>query len=318
MSIVHCQLFSGVSPLSNHTHPEHAVNRGQRLCQSGRCSRVHIQHGAGIFTAASVKHIRDVDAAGRHRRSKTADGVGDVFMKNGDPARLGAYTHIAVGIIHRIDDEEDIKILKSSLLIPDDRVSIPSLRQGEALIRSEGMIRPCKVKFAISDVKEAYSLAESFKNNSEGNEDIAIKFAATSVLNDEEVREEIQDMILVLLLFFKKNGFDRWYDAIHFFLAKIIIILQEQGRYEIVNGRLQVIFEIISETIKGMQLGLNVKQRGNIHMFLMRFLELYYYQKCDYKVKPAETNLMQMFYVNHIQKFVDEIPCDEEVEDSEE
>ena len=224
----------------------------------------------------------------------------------------------ATKIIHRIDDEEDIKILKSSLLIPDDRVSIPSLRQGEALIRSEGMIRPCKVKFAVSDVKEAYSLAESFKNNSEGNEDIAIKFAATSVLNDEEVREEIQDMILVLLLFFKKNGFDRWYDAIHFFLAKIIIILQEQGRYEIVNGRLQVIFEIISETIKGMQLGLNVKQRGNIHMFLMRFLELYYYQKCDYKVKPAETNLMQMFYVNHIQKFVDEIPCDEEVEDSEE
>lgn len=216
----------------------------------------------------------------------------------------------ATKIIHRIDDYEDIKILQSSLLIPEDRTSIPSLKQGEALIRSEGMIRPCKVNFELSDVKENYSLSNTFKPNSEVDKVIAIQFAATSVLSDQKTKQEIQEMIYALLKNFYKYSFEKWYDTIHAFLVSVILIMQEQKKYEVVDGRFQVVSNVILDVITDIQKNLTVKERGCINMFISRFLELYYRQKNDYKVKDLEIKLMDIYFRNNIQKITEKLSAE--------
>ena len=59
----------------------------------------------------------------------------------------------ATKIIHRIDNEKDIKILQASMLLSDNMVCFPSLAQGEAIIRTDNMQRSAKVKVLKSSLK---------------------------------------------------------------------------------------------------------------------------------------------------------------------
>ena len=68
----------------------------------------------------------------------------------------------ATKIVHRIDNVKDMKLLQSALLLRDNESNLPSLTQGEALIRTDGMSRPCKVKIYLSDRKENYKLSTTF------------------------------------------------------------------------------------------------------------------------------------------------------------
>ena len=98
-------------------------------------------------------------------------------------------------IIHRIDNEKDIKLLQSALLIPDDKTSLPALAQGEALIRTEGMKRPCKVKIYCSDVKENYHLSDSFQHSGVANAELEYAFAAMAILSDDTIADGIRTAI---------------------------------------------------------------------------------------------------------------------------
>ena len=82
----------------------------------------------------------------------------------------------ATKIVHRIDNSNDIRVMQSCMLLPDDLLSFASLRQGEALVRTDYMTKPCKVKILLSDVKEEYSLAATFRNGDAPDNRLPIRF----------------------------------------------------------------------------------------------------------------------------------------------
>ena len=208
----------------------------------------------------------------------------------------------ATKIVHRIDDGEDIKILQSCLLLPNDCYSIPSLKQGEALIRSDGMLRPCKVLIHRSEIKDNYSLSSSFQSTSNSCDDkIATRFAAAAVLNNKSTEQEIQDMVIAMLVIFSKDGFNNWYDTVNSFLKRVIMTMKEHRNLDLLDGRLQVMLETISHAIMSMHFELSFKERGCIHMFIMRMIELYYKRKDEYKVRDLELKLMSVYLKNNIE-----------------
>lgn len=203
-------------------------------------------------------------------------------------------------LIHRIDNEGDIKVIQSSLLIPDDKVSLPALRQGEALIRTESMTRPCKVRIHCSEVKEEYSLSESFQGESTANEELGIIFAATAILTDEAVRHEIEGCVKQLISVCVQTDMENWYVTVEHFMLDLIDILHEWRKYDMVDCRLDVIFEIISQTIKCMRNGASVREIGRLHLFIMRVMDLYREQKNGYFVKDAAIELLKQYMYREI------------------
>src|SRR5699024_11086786 len=125
-------------------------------------------------------------------------------------------------IIHRIDNEKDIKILESSLLIPDDKTSLPALYQGEALIRTEGMTRPCKVTMYCSNIKEQYSLSDSFQRKTLSSEELQIISATMSILSSEEVLKIVQYCIRQVLHDLAESDMENWYETVKTFIVELI------------------------------------------------------------------------------------------------
>lgn len=198
-------------------------------------------------------------------------------------------------LIHRIDNGDDIKVIQASLLIPDDRTSLPALRQGEALIRTEGMTRPCKVKIHCSEIKEAYSLSESFQGERDANEKLGVIFAATAILADEVVKREVEHFVKQFLLVLLQSGLEDWYVTAEHFMLDLIDVLQQRRKYDMVGSRLDVMFEIVSQTIKTMKEGVSVRETGRLHLFVMRVMALYRERKEGYYVKDGAVLLLRQY-----------------------
>lgn len=203
----------------------------------------------------------------------------------------------ATKIIHRIDNEKDIKILQASLLIPDDITSIPSLKQGEALIRTDSMTRPCKVKIYRSDTKETYSLSSSFQKSTSSNYDLECLFAATSILYDASLCEKLKELILDFLSNLYDNNTDIWYSVISEFVKKIFIILIDYKSEDVV-GNLDILLNMILLTIKRMNF--NKKELGIIYMFVSRLMSFYKEKKNGIFVKRSAINLLEQYLKNNI------------------
>lgn len=198
-------------------------------------------------------------------------------------------------LIHRIDHEQDIRMMQACLLIPEDMTSIPILRQGEALVRTEGMAKPCKVRVYCSELKEAYSLSQSFQGGQGKNKELGIVFAATAILADETVKKEMSDCIVQFLTAFVRSDGAEWYAVTERFMLELIGILQERKQYDMVGSRLAVMFELVSRTIKGMRGTLSVLETGRLHLFVMRVLALYQEQREGYCVKEGAVELLQSY-----------------------
>lgn len=203
-------------------------------------------------------------------------------------------------LIHRIDNEEDIKVMQASLLIPEDKTSLPALQQGEALIRTEGMTRPCKVKIDRSETKESYSLSESFQSEGEPNKELGIIFAATAILADETIRGRMESFVKQFLLVLAQSDLGEWYVTAEHFLLDITGILQQEKKYDLVDSRLDVMFEMISQTIHGMKDGFSVRETGRLHLFVMRVMALYREQREGYYVKDAVIELLRQYLYREI------------------
>ena len=65
---------------------------------------VQVQHGVGILSPALVHQAGNVDVVPGHSRCEAAQGVGNIFMQDGDPALGGTNAHIAVGEVDGIDN----------------------------------------------------------------------------------------------------------------------------------------------------------------------------------------------------------------------
>lgn len=198
-------------------------------------------------------------------------------------------------LIHRIDNEDDIKVIQASLLLPDDKTSLPALQQGEALIRTEGMTRPCKVKIHRSEIKEGYSLSESFQSEGRADEELGVIFAATAILADEAVRRQAECCVKQFLQVLAQSGLSDWYVTAEHLMLDLIDILRQWRKYDMVDCRLAVLFEIISQTVKVMREGLSVREVGRLHLFIMRMLALYREQKEGYFVKDAAIELLRQY-----------------------
>lgn len=199
-------------------------------------------------------------------------------------------------IIHRIDNEKDIKMLQSAMLMPNNTIGFSALSQGEALIRSDAMLRPCKVKVLCSEIKESYSLAESFKAGKMTDYSINDMYIANTIVQNERIYMAVQSQIQQLLRSFVWMEWSGWYDVINVFLLEIIQILKDNYVFDRAQGRLSVIIQVISAAVKKMYRPEGTKNMGLVHMFVMRFLEFYLDARKDRKVKPAAIEMLQVFF----------------------
>lgn len=58
-------------------------------------------------------------------------------------------------IVHRLDNKKDIDMLENSLLMKDISTIISGLTKGDAIVRTEGMVKPIKIKVNKSEKKDS-------------------------------------------------------------------------------------------------------------------------------------------------------------------
>lgn len=199
-------------------------------------------------------------------------------------------------IIHRIDHGDDIKMLQAAMLMPGNTVGFSSLAQGEALVRSDAMLRPCKVKVARSEIKENYSLSESFKAGELKDYAINDTFVANTILQDEEISAAIQDELNRLFRSLVWMEWSDWYDVVAAFLRELIYILKGHHVYDRVEERFNVMREIISTTVKKMFSPDGTQNTGLMHMYVMRLLAFYADRRDGHRVKAAAIEMMRIFF----------------------
>lgn len=211
-------------------------------------------------------------------------------------------------IIHRIDNEKDIKLLQSALLIPDDKTSLPALAQGEALIRTEGMKRPCKVKIYCSDVKENYHLSDSFQHSGVANAELEYAFAAMAILSDDTIADGIRTAIWCFLIELERDALNHWKRDIDKLLHDMIKVLMERRRYDLVNGKMDIVRQLIAQSVRQLRSGtlisIGVNELAEIHLFLQRLLDFYGEEWNNRPVKKGNLILFERFFVNKIAPLV--------------
>lgn len=199
-------------------------------------------------------------------------------------------------IIHRIDYGEDIKLLQSAMLLPENTVGFSSLSQGEALIRSDAMLRPCKVKVYRSDIKEHYSLADTFKMGELQDFAINDAFVANTVLQDVVLFDRMRHELKWLFRSLVWMDWDDWYAVMNSFLLRVVGILKDQRMLDQLQGRFQVLREMISAAVIRMFSEDGTKASGLVHMFLMRLLDFYEDSRSDRKVKSKAIRMLHDYF----------------------
>lgn len=201
-------------------------------------------------------------------------------------------------VIHRIDNEKDIKILQAAMLLTDNMNCFPSLAQGEAIIRTDSMQRSAKVKVLKSELKENYAMSNTFKNVGKVDEDVYIEYTAATIINDTDVLEALSDILKRLISSFAFLDWNNWHYLTEMFIIEVYSVLEEYGYSDMLNGKFGVLEELISLTIKREYKSFNVKQFGTIHMFVMRLIELYRESRDGSNVKIAISTLLNHYYQN--------------------
>lgn len=210
----------------------------------------------------------------------------------------------ATKIVHRIDNSNDIKAMQSAMLLPDDLLSFASLAQGEALVRTDGMEKPCKVKMYCSSVKEEYSLASSFQTADITGNPLADVFIANSVLTDEMTCELVQEKVATFLDCLTLFGMDSWYALVGDMLCDILGVLRERKAIDAVDYKLSVLFEIISLALKRMYSTQSMKDLGMVHMLVMRLLDFFRDQRDGRFIKPGAIDLFRQYMNMNVESVV--------------
>lgn len=204
----------------------------------------------------------------------------------------------ATKIIHRIDNEKDIKILNSAMLIVGNGHCFPSLAQGEAIIRTDGMVRSAKVKVLKSQLKEDYSMSSSFESTAVVDEKVYVEYTAAAILRNSMIYAELSSLVKRLIASFAFLDWKQWHSLTERFVVEVYRTLEENGCVDMLDGKFGILEEVVSRTIKSMYAGANVKQLGYIHLFVIRLLELYRESRDSEHVKPAVATVLEHYYRN--------------------
>jgi len=210
----------------------------------------------------------------------------------------------ATKIIHRIDNGEDIKILQSAMLVGENMECFAALGQGEALIRSDGMRKACKVKIALSENKELYSLSSSFSTNNVCDGDILDSFAATTIFRNTKCAEAMEKQIPLLLnsicvgneMDWQKN----WYDIADRFLVNLYLAVQKANLAQHLNFRLNGLIKAVLLHVKAMYSDKDRLHVGKLLMFLDRYFDMYRDKRNGIKVKQKSVDLLFGYLKNNI------------------
>lgn len=215
-------------------------------------------------------------------------------------------------IIHRVDNERDIKMLQAALLIPDDTTSLPSLEQGEALIRTDGMRRPCKVKIDLSVIKDDYQLSSSFQNADTGEVESSLEnaFAAMAILSEDTIAEDIKSSLWCLLMELYVRGLDNWKKSMDEFVLSIIGILKRKRKYHLVDGNASIIRHLTSQTVRQLRaqspISISINEIGSVHLFVQRLFD-FYGEVCDgIPMKDGNISLFAEYFSSNIAPLVSE------------
>lgn len=201
----------------------------------------------------------------------------------------------ATKMVHRIDNGNDIKVLQSALLLPEDILSFASLRQGEALVRVEGMEKPCKVKMLHSSVKDSYDLVSSFRMDTVEESPLADVFLANSILQNERLDTLVRERMDIFVNSMMMTGMKYWFELVRDLMVGILDALKLCRVSDAVDYRMNVLFEMVSITLKRMYIGKNKYDLGMIHMFTMRLLDFFRDQKMNGFMKPGAIDMLQRF-----------------------
>lgn len=72
-------------------------------------------------------------------------------------------------------------------------------------------------------------------------------------------------------------------------------LLMRFKKFDMVDGRLSVMFEIASQAAKAFGKGLSAREAGRLHLFIMRILALYRERREGYFVKDAADRLFRRY-----------------------
>lgn len=206
----------------------------------------------------------------------------------------------ATKIVHRIDNGNDIKMMQSAMLLPEDILSFASLAQGEALIRTDRMAKPCKVKIFCSDVKECYDLSASFRPASFLSCPLADLFLATSLLSDGCIAAQIQAKLIVYFDNLAAFGTDGWYALTGDLICAVLDILRAHNQLDAVSYKLSVLAELLSLALPRMLAGRSKKELGFAHMLLTRLLDFFQDQRSGVYIKSGTAALFDSYCQAHI------------------
>lgn len=199
-------------------------------------------------------------------------------------------------LVHRIDNECDMKVLQSAMLMKEDFTGFSSLAQGEALIRTDGMLRPCKVKILCSHIKEAYSLASSFQVEDVPDVEINDRFEANTILQNEFIYREIKEQVNMFFRSMVWMDWKNWYEVVNRFVLEIIWILRNHDVLDRAQGRLRVLIEIISAAVLKMFHQAGTKNAGLVHMFTMRVMGFYVEAGEGIRVRQGAVEMLRCFF----------------------
>ena len=206
----------------------------------------------------------------------------------------------AAKIVHRIDNGRDIKMLQSAMLLPEDVLSFAALAQGEALIRTDGMTKPCKVKILRSDVKESYDLSASFRPASFLSCPLADLFLATSLLSSGGIAVQVEEKLAVYFDNLAAFGACDWYAMTCDLVCSVLDVLREHHKLDVVNYKLSVLTELLSLALARLLVGHSKKDLGLAHMLLHRLLGFFQDQRNGTYVKPGVAALFDAYCQAHI------------------
>lgn len=248
----------------------------------------------GVISADPVGQL--VETLGNIMAEIRAFGEGMLIVDQ-SPTRVAeeVIKNSATKIVHRIDNGRDVKMLQSAMLMQNDETGIPSLKQGEALIRTDGMTRPCKVKIALASVKENYQFSHTFHGEGEIDPALQDAFAAAAVLYSEEAYAGICRLVERCRTSLILSGLDDWYEIMECFLRKTVSVLDRYQMYDLLEYRFRAVRELVSLVIRRMYGNRSKKSMGALHMSILRLIDFYQEKRDGFPVKEKEIALLRKF-----------------------
>ena len=106
----------------------------------------------------------------------------------------------------------------------------------------------------------------------------------------------------------ERDALNHWKRDIDKLLHDMIKVLMERRRYDLVNGKMDIVRQLIAQSVRQLRSGtlisIGVNELAEIHLFLQRLLDFYGEEWNNRPVKKGNLILFERFFVNKIAPLV--------------